>query len=129
MLVSIDNASEKITRWREFYVNGQLKEEGSMVSSVNIHIGTWNYYEPNGSLKQRRDHDKDYPVTYAKALSIAKDNGVKGAVPDVSLTVIDGKTCWEVVQWIRAENGSTADGVYIDTQTGSVTRAHVIGVH
>lgn len=129
MLVSLDDNREKITIWREYYVNGRIKEEGSMVSSVNIPIGIWNHYEPNGTITRRVDHDRDHPISYRKALEIAKQNGLAPEGADVALLSEKGRTYWQIVHWVQGQGSSDATGINVDVETGEVSSTSMIAIY
>ena len=129
MLVCITDKEKKITRQWEYYVNGQLREEGGMTAYSNIPIGIWHHFEPDGSLKEIIDHDALHKISYHSALQIARENGVSAAAPDVSLIEMKGKTYWQVVHWRRGKGRSRAEGVNIDTVSGEVTKTSLVSAH
>ena len=129
MLFALTDTEKKITYQQEFYVNGQLRERGSLIAYTGFPIGPWEFYEPNGALKETIDHDAEHPVSYSRALQIARENGVDESAPDVSLIEMNGQSYWQVVQWTSRKGRSRAEGVNIDARTGEVTKTSLVGVH
>jgi len=65
-----ETSQYKIGLWKEFYENGQLKEEGNYligryvqcclsgycIRYYNYKVGKWNYYYPNGTLELKGNY-------------------------------------------------------------------------
>lgn len=118
------NTQTKLDHWKEFYENGQLKQEGMMTSVHNNYVGEWKYFSHTGQLDSVVDYDKKYPVSYFAALKIAEKNGFKMPDIEVTLQVDNLNTYWQIARWKENENhgGQTADAIHIDTKTGKVTK-------
>lgn len=121
---SYENNLTKLVSWKEYYENGQLKEQGIMTASIHIHVGTWNYYSSEGLLDSTIDYDKVYPISYFKALTIAEKKGYKMPDIEVCLTTDSTHTFWQIARWTGNddETGETAEFILIHTKTGKVTK-------
>lgn len=118
---SYENNLNKLVSWKEYYENGQLKEQGIMTSSIHIHVGTWNYYSSEGLLDSTIDYDKVYPISYFKALTIAEKKGYKMPDIEVCLTTDSAHTFWQIARW-TGNDDETAEVILIHTKTGKVTK-------
>lgn len=119
-----ENKLTKLDNWKEYYENGQLKEEGIMTNGNHIYVGIWKYYSNTGKVDSIIDHNKKYPISYYSALSIAEKKGFKMPDIEVTLQVDSLNTFWQIARWTENENksGQTAVGILIDTKTGKVTQ-------
>lgn len=119
-----ENKLTKLDHWKEYYENGQLKEEGIMTNGNHIYVGIWKYYSNSGKVDSIIDHDKKYPISYYSALRIAEKKGFKMPNMEVTLQVDSLNIFWQVARWTENENhgGQTAEVILIDTKTGKVTK-------
>lgn len=116
----------RLDHWKEYYGNGQLKEEGLMTTGNHIYIGAWKYYSSDGKQDSVIDYDRKYYISYYEALEIAEHKGYHMPGIEVSLKVDSDKTYWEIVRWSENENGRSGDAILIDTKTGNVTKPDLL---
>jgi antitoxin component YwqK of YwqJK toxin-antitoxin module len=119
-----ENKLTKLDRRKEYYENGQLKEEGIMTNANHIYVGVWKYYSTAGKLDSIIDYDKKYPISYFDALKIAEKKGFKMPDVEVTLQVDSLNTLWQIASWAENKNhsGQTAESILINTKTGKVTK-------
>jgi antitoxin component YwqK of YwqJK toxin-antitoxin module len=119
-----ENKLTKLDNWKEYYENGQLKQEGLMTNGNHIYVGIWKYYSNSGKVDSIIDYDKKYPISYYSALVIAEKKGFKMPDMEVALQVDSLNTSWQIARWTENENhgGQTAEAILIDTKTGKVTK-------
>lgn len=119
-----ENKLTKLDSWKEYYENGQLKEEGFMTNAHHTYVGTWRYYSTTGKLDSVVDYDKKYSIPYFEALKIAETKGFKMPEVEITLTTDSAITFWLVARWTknRDHTGQTAEAILIDTKTGKVTK-------
>ncbi len=122
------NHTTKLDYRKEFYENGQLKVEGSMINIDHTYIGVWKYFSSSGNLDSIVDYDKKYPISYPNALVIAEKEGFK--IPDLIIRLHCEKTSgkiqlyWEATCWSEKEDKNgiiAAKTILIDVNTGKVT--------
>jgi hypothetical protein len=118
------NNLTKLDNWKEYYENGQLKEEGIMTNAHHNYVGIWKFYSPIGKLDSIIDYDKKYSISYFDALEIAEKKGFKMPDMEVTLQVDSLNTFWQIARWTENENhnGQTAEAILIDTKTGKVIK-------
>lgn len=118
------NKLTKLDDWKEYYENGQLKEEGIMTNAHHNYIGVWKYYSSTGKLDSIVNYDKKYPISYFTALRIAEKKGFKMPDMEVTLKVDSLRTFWQIARWTENENhsGQTAEAILIDVETGKVIK-------
>lgn len=119
-----ENKLTKLDSRKEYYKNGQLKEEGIMINAHHNYVGVWKYYSIAGKLDSLIDYDKKYPISYFDALKIAAKKGFKMPHIEVTVQVDSSKTFWQITRWKENEShsGQTAEAILIDTKTGKVTK-------
>lgn len=121
----VEDINKHLQDTKEFYDNGQLKEEGVMTAVHHDYIGTWKYYSSAGKLDSIVDYDKKYEISYFKALEIAKTKNLTLPGIEITLEIENNKTFWRVLRWKENKNhsGQTSEGIDINTETGKVTKA------
>lgn len=119
-----ENKLTKLDNWKEYYENGQLKEEGIMTNAHHYYVGIWKYYSTKGKLDSTIDYNKKYPISYFDALKIAEKKGFKMPDMEVTLQVDSLNTFWQIARWAENEKHSeqTAEAILIDTKTGKVIK-------
>lgn len=119
-----ENKLTRLDNWKEYYENGQLKEEGIMTNANHIYAGVWKYYSNTGKTDSIIDYDKKYTISYFTALKIADKKGFKMPDMEVTLKVDSVNTFWQIARWKENDNhsGQTAEAILIDTKTGKVTK-------
>ncbi|SNR54267.1 hypothetical protein SAMN04488009_2270 [Maribacter sedimenticola] len=91
-----DDFVNDTTLLKEYYKNGNLKFIKKKTYHNFIPIGVWEFYKRNGELKETLDFDNKYYVSFQKAITIAKVNGIKKPFE----TQISGdSTCWKIIHW------------------------------
>ncbi len=118
------NKLTKLDNCKEYYENGQLKEEGIMTNAHHNYVGVWKYYSTTGKLDSVIDYDKKYSISYFDALKIAEKKGFEMPDMEVTLQVDSLNTFWQIARWTENENhsGQAAEAILIDTKTGKVTK-------
>lgn len=114
------NKLTKLDDWKEYYENGNLKNEGTMISSLHNYIGIWKYYAPDGKLDSIVNYDKRHKISYFKALEIAKTKGYEMPNITVDLTENIQQKYWRISRWTETGNGRVAETILIGCQTGKV---------
>ena len=114
------NNLTKLDHWKEFYENGQLKEEGVMTNGSHVPVGEWKFYSSTGKMDSLVNYDKKYKISYFKALEIAKSMGYKMPGLDIQLSDRGGTIYWEILKWvdIDSKGGQSTYPLYINTETG-----------
>ncbi|MCW3083114.1 MAG: hypothetical protein JWP12_480 [Bacteroidetes bacterium] len=118
------NKLTKLDSWKEYYENGQLKEDGLMTNGNDIYVGTWKYYSSSGKTDSIVNYDTKYPISYFKAVKIAETKGFK--MPDMEVT----ETCditgnyWDITRWTenKEHSGQNAEFILINKITGEVIK-------
>lgn len=117
-----------VEEWTEYYRNGCIKERGKRLLHFEK-VGVWEYYSPNCEVDSIVDYDKRFPISYYKALSIAKKEGCykafrKGRI-EVYLIDNNGKTCWEFIRWNRTKykaKSTTGEAILVDVNSGQISK-------
>lgn len=117
------NKLTKLDNWKEYYENGQLKEEGLMTNGSHHYVGTWKYYSPTGKVDSIVNYDKKYLISYFEAIKFVEAKGFKMPNIEVTLIIDKGNTFWQIARWTENENqsGKTAEVICIDINTGKVS--------
>ncbi len=118
----IEDKQTKIYYWKQFYLNGQLKEVGSMTKDEIICFGKWTYYFENGQIDTIIDYDRMLPITYAKALDIANAQGFKMPALDIDIVTIQNKQYWQIRKWIMEYGDGISSTILINTTGGSIEK-------
>jgi hypothetical protein len=118
------NKLTKLDSCKEYYKNGRLKEEGIMTTGNDIYIGKWKYYSPSGKIDSIINHDNKQPISYFKALRIAKTKGFQMPDMEVTQTTYQRKEYWQISRWTEKSDrsGQTAETILIDKQTGKIIK-------
>lgn len=118
------NKLTKLDNWKEYYENGQLKEEGVMTNASHHYVGIWKYYSLTGKVDSIVDFDKKYLTSYFEATKIAETKRYKMPNMEVTLIIDKGNTFWQIARWTENVNQSRqmAEVILIDTNTGKVSK-------
>jgi hypothetical protein len=81
---------------KEYYKNGNLKFIKRTTYRNWIPIGIWEYYKSNSELKQKKNFDNKFEISFKKAIIIAKQNGIK---KPYETRISEDSLCWEVINW------------------------------
>jgi len=113
------NRKTNLDSWTTYYKNGQLKEHGKMTNSNHIYVGKWEYYKDTGQLDSIVDYDKRYPISFFKAIEIAKTKDFP--TMDVTETIYKDIAYWQFARWRQNKegHGRTANILLISKQTGA----------
>ena len=120
---SFQNKLSKLDYHKNYYPNGQLKEEGQMTNGNHVYIGLWKYYSHEGEIDSVINYDNKYPISYFEALQIAEEKGFRMPDIEVTLNTDSSSTFWQITRWmgINSDWILTAEVINIDTQTGVVS--------
>ena len=106
-------------RYKEFYLNGNLKENGLRCKKGAFQKGVWSYYDSTGKLTKEVDYDKPYKITWEQIERfISKKNIPLEKIFSISrkILVIEG-TLWYILWEKKPDDGEL---ITIDGDTGEI---------
>ena len=108
--------------YKEYYLNGMLKELSRMTYRNRIPIKRHKFYDKKGSLIQEIDYEGNIGVGFDKAVKIAENEGMK---KPFEIGVSADSLFWEILVWKKIEFDSTTNrgvdkglGLSIDRANG-----------
>jgi hypothetical protein len=120
--------------YREYYLNGNIKEWGFMLRTA-FPIGIWKYYDEQGNLTKEENVDAvlkekakfDYNQVFLfldreKRINIKTGKGRE----EVTIGINEEAHCWDVNVWPRESNRYKGICYMIDLNTGKVKEKYPI---
>jgi hypothetical protein len=125
---STDGFTEKITpakgwfyQYKDFYLNGSLKEKGSYFLHGNFKSGTWLEYDQQGNLLNQINHDTKFKLGIDEVFDLIKDKKIffskDNYINKITRTINDEKPYW-FVEW--KENPGRIEVLKIDDSSGKI---------
>lgn len=113
-------------RYKEYFINGNLKELRRKTVRRGIPIRKWVFYNKNGTLIKTINHSQGGMISIDEAIKIAKDNNVQR--PYV-FEINPDSTNWYVINWkwkdvtndsINNNSTEVGKGILINGMNGKV---------
>ena len=108
--------------YKEYYLNGMLKESNSMTYRNRIQIKKHRFYNKKGNLIKEIDYERSMTVDFDKAVKIAENEGMK---KPFEIGVSADSLLWEILVWKNIAFDSTTNrgiekglGLSIDRTNG-----------
>jgi hypothetical protein len=108
--------------YKEYYLNGMLKESSSMTYRSRIPIKKHRFYDKKGNLIKEIDYEKNMTVNLDNAVKIAENEGMK---KPFEIGVSADSLLWEILVWKNIKFDSTTNrgidkglGLSIDRTSG-----------
>ena len=108
--------------YKEYYLNGMLKESNSMTYRNRIPIKKHRFYNKKGNLIKEIDYERSMTVDFDKAVKIAENEGMK---KPFEIGVSADSLLWEILVWKNIAFDSTTNrgiekglGLSIDRTNG-----------
>ncbi|WP_431244963.1 hypothetical protein ACQ9BO_12625 [Flavobacterium sp. P21] len=119
----LEDRLTKLFYWRQFYPNGNIKEEGTFTKEELICIGNWKFYLENGNLKKTTNFDSLFNVPYTTAIEIAKKQNYVMPDIEIDLVVIENKSYWQIRKWIMKNGDGMSSTILVDTNDGNIVKS------
>ncbi|HUM51645.1 MAG TPA: hypothetical protein PK431_07495 [Chitinophagales bacterium] len=119
----LEDRLTKLFYWRQFYPNGNIKEEGTMTKDELICIGDWKFYLENGNLNKTINFDSKFNVPYMSAIEIAKKQDYIMPYIDINLVAVKNKTYWQIRKWIMKNGDGMSSTILVDTNDGNIIKS------
>ncbi len=107
--------------YKEFYLNGNLKESGTFFKKGDYPAGIWTEYDSSGKMIKETNYDKMFKQTLPSIFEILKQKKIKFTLIDnynsIRRAVIDSKAIW-IVEW-KIQQGRI-ETITIDDEKGKI---------
>ncbi|MEL1256215.1 hypothetical protein AAEO57_20710 [Flavobacterium sp. DGU38] len=117
-----ENRLTKEFYWRQYYQNGNIKEEGAMTKDELIRFGDWKFYSENGNLNKKINFDSLLTVPYLSAIEIAKKQNYLMPEIEIDLEIFENKLYWQIRKWIMKYGDGMSSTILVDTNDGHIIK-------
>jgi hypothetical protein len=118
----LEDKQTQLIYWKQFYPNGQLKEEGGLTMGERICVGSWKFYLDNGNFDKIINYDTLISIPYMRAIEIAKIWNFKMPNLDIDFVTIDNKSYWQIRKWNMRNGDGKSKTILVSTTDGSIIK-------